>query len=725
MDLAAYQIGAHGGGQSLGDDDAVGGGLAGGGGAGDGRGGDGQVAGGAEQIRAHEDGGFSVLHEAHAVQLADLALEDLAGGVILVHVQPIGAGSQVVGDAGVDHRDVFVPLIEGSLLLLQEGVGLIDGVRGQPVVGRGHLVAALRGAGGNAVGVQGVCVDHGGAGAQNVAHQGVGSRAAGSAHLFGGALDHGIDGVHLELVGDGGVVAVLLDLHAGLGDAELLAGGDDALLQGGHGLLEGVPLAPGDGLAVLPRKGLLLAQLGEDELGTRILQQLGVVVVLHGGGHTLGGGLGSVVDAGVGVDGAGGAVGGQVDHRAGIGMDKQVFKKFHSYTPLFVRDGYPVQIVMVRSASQIDFLPSLDAAADLGPLGLGPLSGIGDALRTCSRASAQPALGGHGLSGLDRLRQCSCGLHGRCLLCRGQQLFIVSRVVCRLHGESGGDELCKGLAGLDLFHEVKSGNVLPQLLCLLTLALEQLEVLLVLFAETLGLLKLLELAVLLLQPVLHPQPFLGEVLGDAVLYGVVLGSLFEQMLLDGGKVDLAVSSRLNVVLRRSKLCQKLVALFELRLCVVELLGIIRLVFEAALDGGLDVLSVLLVVLLLDLFPRRFLRLLFCLLGLCRGPLGCELCLQRGSPLGLVRPAVLPLFPGVGNRYARPCLRCFRGRRCACALAAFPVKEEVIKKVDHIRSFLHVRCAIPCTTTLSNSNICSLQQKQKKLGPPEDGPILSS
>ena len=82
--------------------------------------------------------------------------------------------------------------------------------------------------------------------------------------------------IRLELVGDGGVGAVLIDGAGNGGDAELLAGGDDALGEL-CGLVEGVPLAPLDDAVVVGGQGLALGELRVEQLAAGVLQQLRVI----------------------------------------------------------------------------------------------------------------------------------------------------------------------------------------------------------------------------------------------------------------------------------------------------------------------------------------------------------------------------------------------------------------------------------------------------------------
>ena len=78
---------------------------------------------------------------------------------------------------------------------------------------------------------------------------------------------------------------MLVDPGVNAGHAEGLARRDDALLQRLERLGEGVDLSPFHVLAVVSGQRLLPAQLGEDLLRSGVLQQLSVVVLLHGRRH--------------------------------------------------------------------------------------------------------------------------------------------------------------------------------------------------------------------------------------------------------------------------------------------------------------------------------------------------------------------------------------------------------------------------------------------------------
>ena len=272
-------------------------------------------------VVAAEHGREDVLDEAHAVQLADLAVEELFGGGVLVRLDPALAFAQIVGDAGVDHG-VVAAVDAGDAVFLEDGDGLVDHRGGEHAHHRagGLHLGAARGGGGDSAGSEGdvVAVEHVGAQQQGVADELLLGLGGGGAHLLGRAEDHVVVSAQLELIGDGGVGAVLIDRAGHGGDAELLPGGDHALGELG-GALEGVPLAPLDLTLVVGGQGLALGKLCVEELGARVFEQLGVieslelraqgVVVVKRGGR-----------AGTGVD----KIGGTVNKRPGIGKVLQI-----------------------------------------------------------------------------------------------------------------------------------------------------------------------------------------------------------------------------------------------------------------------------------------------------------------------------------------------------------------------------------------------------------------
>ena len=274
----------------------------------------------------------AVLNKAHAVQLADLAVEQLLGRGVLMRLDPALPLAQVVRNGRV-HNGVITPVYARNSVLFHDSHSLIDHGRGHQapakrvvlvvlVLGRAarrHLRAAGRGAQ-HLVGaeVDVVAVEDVGAEQERVADQLLLRLRRRRAHLLGRAEDHVVVGAQLELVGDGGVGAVLVD-RAGDGRyAELLAGGDDALGQL-RGAVEAVPLAPFDRAVVVGGEGLALGELGVDHLGARVFEQLGVVEALELGREGICGVEGAG-HAGGGVDEARGAV----DEAARVGEKLEV-----------------------------------------------------------------------------------------------------------------------------------------------------------------------------------------------------------------------------------------------------------------------------------------------------------------------------------------------------------------------------------------------------------------
>ena len=272
-------------------------------------------------VVAAQHRGEDVFDEAHPVQLADLAVEERLGGGVLVRLDPALAGAQVVGDAGVDHG-VVAAIDARDAVFLHDGDSLVDHGGSEHTHHRGgglHLGAACRRGGHGAGGERDVvAVEHVRSQQQRVANQLLLGLGGGSAHFLGGAQDHIVIGAQLELIGDGGVSAVLIDSAGHGGDAELLPGGDHALGELG-GAVEGVPLAPLDLPLVIGGQRLTLGKLGVKELGARVFEQLRVikglqlraqaVVIVKRGGR-----------AGTGVD----EIGSAVDERPGVGEILQI-----------------------------------------------------------------------------------------------------------------------------------------------------------------------------------------------------------------------------------------------------------------------------------------------------------------------------------------------------------------------------------------------------------------
>ena len=212
------------------------------------------------------------------MQLADLTREQRRDVCILVCLDPCVRGPQVVCDRRVDDGDVLAVDLRG-LHLLQRRHGLVDLVRRQlcrQVEARAAGDCRVRAARCDLVAVLHVRSCH-----DRVAHALVDGRTGGSAEFFGRAQDDVIQRMQLQLIRDRHVQADLLDRAGRAGLAHLLAGRDDAFGQLLR-VLQRVPLAPLDGLAVVARQRLTACQLRMHEVRPCVLEQLRVVERLHG-----------------------------------------------------------------------------------------------------------------------------------------------------------------------------------------------------------------------------------------------------------------------------------------------------------------------------------------------------------------------------------------------------------------------------------------------------------
>ena len=266
--------------------EADGGGIVGGG-----AGGKGAVVGG--QIVAPEDLGLGGLHEAHAVQLADLTGEQLRGGGVLMGGHPVGVVAQVEGHAGMDDAHILARK-GGRVHLLQRrgGTGHQLGGHGAGLV---QIIAVLH-LGFGAAAADGGGVNDVGALLDLIAGHGVQRQAHVGAVTVGDLQHHVVDGGQIQHVGHGGVVAVLAQLLGDVADGDAAAVGGHALGQRGQRLVEGAELAPLHGFAAAHRQGLGGGELVVHQRGLGVLQQLHAVVGLHLGAEALGaGGLGVAV----------------------------------------------------------------------------------------------------------------------------------------------------------------------------------------------------------------------------------------------------------------------------------------------------------------------------------------------------------------------------------------------------------------------------------------------
>nr|DAL55039.1 MAG TPA_asm: hypothetical protein [Caudoviricetes sp.] len=468
---------------------------------------------------AAEDRREGVADEAHAVQLADLAVVDLLGRGVLVRLDPLVGAAQVVDHRGMHDCNVLAAYGRHTVLL-ELGHRLVDHVRRQqaPAVrrrgaaGTGSLAArAHRRAGGRrredlaALLVDVVAVEHVGVGQQRIADEHLLGLRCGRAHFLRRAEDHVVIGVQLKLIGDGGVGAVLVD-GAGLGaHAELLAGGDDGLLQLG-GACEGVPLAPFHGLAVVPGQRLLFAELRVVHLRAGILQQLGVVKRLELAGERvvcvkcrLGAGVG--VDVGIGcVDQRAAAVGEELDKRELIFVHGG--SSFRGEAP-----GLLAGIELLVAGGSLP-----DALLECLPFRLARFSVV-----ECTHGgSARTGLAGPRAARLDGIGDLFGGLpradaHGRLL-----ELLAVYGIVGVLDADAAARRCHPGKDGvLELPAEVEAGEGRLQRLALLLQALEVRRKALFLLAALLLLAEPFRL-------LLHLHDALRGVHADTHLHGAIL-----------------------------------------------------------------------------------------------------------------------------------------------------------------------------------------------------------
>ena len=239
--------------------------------------------------------------------------------------------AQVLGHARVDDRGVLAADARHAVLF-QDRDGAVDHL-GREMAGVGRVLdqRALGAHGRRGAARSGdlLAVQHVGAGVERVADQLLLRLRGGCAHLLGRTQDHVVIGAQLQLVGDGGIGAVLVDTAGDGAHAELLARGDHALGQlACRG--EGVPLAPLHGALVVLRQALALGELRVELLHARVLQQLGVVKLLHLGGQGVAAGEGFRA-AVVGVH----IAAGRVDQRARVGKKLNVKIEILFHSPSF------------------------------------------------------------------------------------------------------------------------------------------------------------------------------------------------------------------------------------------------------------------------------------------------------------------------------------------------------------------------------------------------------
>ena len=244
----------------------------------------------------------------------------------------LGIVAQVIGHRVMHNGHVVAAGMGRGVCLAQDGRRLGDQAGGEVSsvgVSRSGQFTTGRGGGNHlAVLADDVRIQHVGAGLQHAAHQLLVGEAGGVAHFLGRQQDHRVNGLQLQHVGDGHILAVLLDGHLDAGGRQLASLRDDAFLQL-VSVGEGVKLAPLHLVAVVGGQGLLRAKLAEEHHLAGVLQHFGVVVHLHLGAHR----AGRVGGTGVGVDVAGGGVG----HSAGLGKHLKIEQILdHGISPLLI-----------------------------------------------------------------------------------------------------------------------------------------------------------------------------------------------------------------------------------------------------------------------------------------------------------------------------------------------------------------------------------------------------
>ena len=227
------------------------------------------------------------------MQHPHLAVEDLGGRRVLVHLFPVRMVSQVVPHGWMQHTHVIGAVIVRRIGLLELGGCLVDHVGGKNGIGCGRRTQQMPCSRGGSNGPA-CCPGVKRVGQKGVAglHQGrpchlFKAAAQRSTHLLGGAHNDVIHRVKLQDIRHRHIEPVLGQGHLNGGQAELFADGDHALCQL-VSIGQGVPLAPLDGVAVVRGEGLFLAQLCVDQIVTCIVQHDRVIKGLHGGRHPVG-----------------------------------------------------------------------------------------------------------------------------------------------------------------------------------------------------------------------------------------------------------------------------------------------------------------------------------------------------------------------------------------------------------------------------------------------------
>nr|DAO28714.1 MAG TPA: hypothetical protein [Caudoviricetes sp.] len=230
------------------------------------------------------------LHKPHIVDLADLALKDLIGACVLVGLHPVGVALDVVDDIRMDDAHIAAARVAHrvGVLHLQLRHRLIDQIHGQLcslvqtcTAGHRRLRAARTDLG---------CIDHVGAAAQDIPHNGVHS-SAGLARQHTGGLHHVVvDGGQLHHVGQGHPAAVLVHLSGHRAHGQCLAFRGHALGQRGGRFRQRLILAELNGLAIVRRDGVAVAKLVMHQRRQRLIDQALLIKGFHLRGHTAGAG---------------------------------------------------------------------------------------------------------------------------------------------------------------------------------------------------------------------------------------------------------------------------------------------------------------------------------------------------------------------------------------------------------------------------------------------------
>nr|DAE87973.1 MAG TPA: hypothetical protein [Caudoviricetes sp.] len=224
---------------------------------------------------------FARHHKAHVVDLADLAVEDFLRGGVLVRLHPVRVLADVVAGVGVHNGHKAVADGVG-VLALQQCHGLIDQIHRQLCSG---IQIRTAGHGGLRAGGDLRRIDHVGAAVQDIAHHGVHGAAALAGQNVGGLHHVVVDGGQVQHVGQCHPAAVLVHLCGDGGHLQCLSVRGHALGQRGSCLRQAVVPAELNGLAVVRRDGVAVAELVMHQRRLCQIQQGLLVVGLHLGGH--------------------------------------------------------------------------------------------------------------------------------------------------------------------------------------------------------------------------------------------------------------------------------------------------------------------------------------------------------------------------------------------------------------------------------------------------------